>query len=180
MSSQRNTYHPISIAMHWLMLLLIVAVYACIELREIYPKGSDPREALKQWHFMLGLLVGMLVLIRIYFRLTTRAPAIEPAPSALQIKLAGAMHGLLYLLMLGLPVAGWLILSAAGKSIPFFGLTLPPLVAENRELAGMVKEWHETIGQAGYFLIGLHAFLALWHHYGKKDNTLLRMLPGKK
>jgi len=50
----RNTadrYGSLSIGIHWLMLLLFIAVYAFIELREIYPKGSDPREAMKAWHF---------------------------------------------------------------------------------------------------------------------------------
>lgn len=63
-----NRYSPISIAMHWLMLLLIVAVYACIELREFYPKGSDPREALKMWHFMLGLSVWILIWVRLFLK----------------------------------------------------------------------------------------------------------------
>ena len=51
--SWRNTeirYGSLSIALHWLMLLLVVAIYAAIELREFYPKGSDPREASKTWH----------------------------------------------------------------------------------------------------------------------------------
>ena len=56
-----NRYSTASIALHWLMVLLFVAVYATIELREFYPKGSVPREALKAWHFMLGLSVFVLV-----------------------------------------------------------------------------------------------------------------------
>ena len=58
--SWKNTvdrYGLISIGFHWVMFLLLVAVYACIELRVLYPKGSDPRDALKSWHFMLGLSV---------------------------------------------------------------------------------------------------------------------------
>ena len=47
------------------MLLLLVAVYACIELRELFPKGSDPREAMKTWHYMLGLSVLVLVSLRL-------------------------------------------------------------------------------------------------------------------
>ncbi len=48
-------YGALSIGLHWLMLLLIAAVYACIELRGNFPKGSDMREGLKTWHLMLGL-----------------------------------------------------------------------------------------------------------------------------
>ena len=63
--SWKNTnyrYGSLSIGLHWLMFLLMIAVYATIELREFYPKGSDPREALKVWHFMLGLSVLALVI----------------------------------------------------------------------------------------------------------------------
>ena len=180
--SWKNTttrYGSASIAMHWLMLLLLAAVYACIELREIYPKGSDPREALKTWHNMLGLLVFALVWVRLALRFTGPTPHIEPASPAWQMWLAKLMYLALYVLMIGLPLLGWLILSAEGKPIPFFGLELPALIGENKEFAKTLEEIHETAGTAGYFLIGLHAVAALYHHYVKHDNTLLRMLPGK-
>jgi cytochrome b561 len=79
--------------------------------------------------------------------------------------------------MIGMPLAGWLILSAEGKPIPFFGLQLPALVSENKGLADTIKEIHETGGTIGYYLIGLHAAAGLFHHYVKRDNTLIRMLP---
>ena len=88
------------------------------------------------------------------------------------------MHYALYLLMLAMPVAGWLILSAEGKDIPYFGLELPPLVAANEELAETVEEVHKTAGTFGYYLIAVHASVALLHHYLRRDNTLVRMLPG--
>ncbi len=177
LSNTTQRYGSLSIGLHWVMLLLIAAVYACIELRELYPKGSDPREMLKAWHFMLGLLVFLLAVLRIGVRLSGPTPVIVPEPAPLQKRVAGAAHGLLYVLMLGMPLVGWLVLSAAGKPIPFFGLELPPLVAENKELAGALKEAHATAGQVGYFLIGLHAAAALFHHYIVRDNTLRRMLP---
>lgn len=165
------------IALHWLTLLLIVAVYACIELREFYPKGSDIREAFKTWHFMLGLSVLALVTVRIGLRIATVTPAITPTPAPWQQRLAKSMHLALYGLMIGLPIAGWLMLSAAGKPIPFFGLQLPALIGESRALASQIKEVHEIAGQVGYGLIGLHAVAALFHHYWLHDNTLTRMLP---
>lgn len=172
-----NRYGSLSIGMHWLMLVLIVAVYACIELREFYPKGSDPREALKAWHFMLGMTVFVLVWARLAARLFIPAPRIEPAPAAWQALLAKLVHMALYVLMIGLPLSGWLILSAAGKPVPFFGLQLPALIGENKELAKSLKEIHEVVGIAGYYLIGIHAAAALFHHYFQRDNTLVRMLP---
>jgi len=162
-----------------LTLLLIVAVYACIELRGNFPKGSELRDALKTWHFMLGLSVLVLVAFRLIVHLTGAVPRIEPHPPKWQILLAKLMHVALYALMIGMPLAGWLLLSAEGKQIPFFGLQLPPLIAESKTVAEWAKEVHETGGTVGYFLIGLHAAAALFHHYFVRDNTLRRMLPSR-
>ncbi|HSR01777.1 MAG TPA: cytochrome b [Methylophilaceae bacterium] len=176
-SQSSDRYSSISIAMHWLMFLLIVAVYACIELREIYPKGSDPREALKMWHFMLGLCVFILIWVRLFFIVKGKSPDIVPKPPRWQYILSKTVQGTLYLLMIGLPILGWLLLSAKGKVIPFFGFELPALMAENKELADLFKKIHETGGTIGYYLIGLHSVAALFHHYVMRDNTLLRMMP---
>ena len=173
-------YGSISIALHWLMFLLIVGVYACIELREFYPKGSDPRNALKAWHFTLGLSVFALIWLRLLLRLVQVTPTIEPPAPRWQNLLAKTVHLLLYLGMICMPLAGWLILSGEGKPIPFYGLELPPLMAENEELAKTLEEIHKTAGQVGYFLIGLHALASLYHHYFMKDNTLRRMLPARE
>ncbi len=172
-------YNALSMGLHWLMLLLLVAVYACIELREFFPKGSDPREALKTWHFILGLSVLALVVVRVGVSLLSSAPPIAPALPKWQALPAKLVHLALYLLMIVMPLAGWLILSAAGKPIQFFGLQLPALIGENKELAGSIKELHGVVGTVGYYLIGLHAAAALFHHYIARDNTLTRMLPDR-
>lgn len=173
-------YSRLSIALHWLMLLVIAATYACIELRELYPRGSDLRDALKTWHFMLGLSVLLLVVVRIAARLLSPAPPIKPTPSAWQQWSAKAVHLALYLFMIGMPIAGWLIVSAKGKPVPFFGLELPSLVASNRDLAESVEDLHKLVGEVGYYLIGIHALAALVHHYYFRDNTMTRMLRGRR
>ena len=176
----RNTqerYGSLSIGLHWLMLILMAAVYACIELREFLPKGSDARSLLKTWHFMLGTLIFGLAALRLFWSLINVTPRTEPAPPHLQEIAAKLMHVALYALMLGLPIAGWLILSGQGKPIPFFGFELPPLIGPDRALAKSIKEIHETVGNIGLALIGVHAAAALFHHHVMRDNTLTRMLP---
>jgi len=173
-------YGSLSIGIHWLMLLLFVAVYAFIELRELYPKGSDPREAMKAWHFMLGMLVFVLVWTRLAARFSGPTPAIQPEPASWMQLAAKLGHLALYALMVVVPLLGWLSLSAAGKPTPFFGLELPALIGENKELAKQIKEMHETIGTLGYYLIGLHMAAALYHQHIKHDNTVARMLPIQK
>ena len=178
--SWKNTEHrfgSISIALHWLMFLLIVAVYCTMEFRGYFPKGSDGRELMKQLHFMLGLSVLFLVVARIAARLLAPTPKILPEPPAFQEKIAKLMYLALYLLMVGMPLAGWLILSAAGKPIPFFGLELPALIGPDKALAGDIKELHELAATIGYWLIGIHTAAALYHHYVLRDNAMLIMKP---
>ena len=140
-------YGRLSIALHWLMLLLIAAVYATIELKGNFAKGSEPRELLKHWHFMLGMTVFALVWLRLIARW------LHPAPRSL----AGA---------------GWE--QAPAKLLH---LALYALMGADKALAGDFKELHETLAVAGYWLIGLHAAAALFHQYVRRDGTLLRMLP---
>ncbi len=175
--NSNHRYGAASIGLHWLMLLLLIAVYACIELRVFYPKGSDIREALKTWHYMLGLSVFVLAWFRLLFYLIGSFPQIEPELPTWQKLTSGLVKIMLYVLMIMMPLAGWLMLSAEGKLIPFFGLQIPALIDENKAVAELIKEIHTTFGTLGYFLIGLHAIAALFHHYVSRDNTLRRMLP---
>lgn len=167
-------YSTTSIVLHWLMLILLVGVYALIELREFYPRGSDLREGMKAWHFALGLSVFALVWLRIVARLVTAAPPslAEPAWRSLSAK---AVHLALYGLMIAMPLAGWVILSAEGDAIPFWGLSLPAIAPVDEALAHNVEELHELGGTVGYWLIGLHAAASLFHHHVLKDGLMARM-----
>ncbi len=176
----QQRYARLSIFLHWAMFLLIAGAYSCILLRENFPRGSDLREGLKTWHFMLGLTILLLFFVRIVVRFLTAKPPILPTPSAWQMHLSKGVHLALYTFMLVMPLLGWTILSAEGETIPFYGLKLFPLVSQSKAFAEQVQEVHETIGTIGYFLIGLHAAAALVHHYYFRDNTLRRMLPGKR
>jgi cytochrome b561 len=161
------------------MLVLVVAVYACIELRELYPRGSVIREGLKTWHYMLGLAIFALVWLRLLARFLAPVPAIVPQPPRWQMLVAHITEFAIYVFMVVMPLLGWLILSGESQPVPFFGLQLPALIGENKALAKQFEEIHETVGDAGYFLIGLHAAAALVHHYIHRDNTLVRMLPSR-
>ncbi|HEX6017423.1 MAG TPA: cytochrome b [Burkholderiaceae bacterium] len=174
-----HRYQPLLIGMHWLTLALLIAVYALIELRGLYPKGSDAHDMMKQWHFMLGLAVFGLVVIRLPLRLALHAPPITPQPPAWQQRIAVAMHWALYALLIALPLLGWLTLSAKGRPVPFFGLQLPALIGPDKALGRSLENIHEVVGALGYWLIGVHACAALLHHYVVRDDTLRRMWPAR-
>jgi superoxide oxidase len=178
--SSVKRYSPIIIGLHWFMFVLLVAVYVAMEFRGLFPKGSDARDLMKAMHFMLGISVLILVVIRLGVRLSSPTPAIIPAPKALENILAKIMHVTLYAFMFFMPIAGWIILSAEGHGVPFFGLELPPLIDKNHDIAEQVEHLHGLVGEIGYYLIGLHILAGLFHHYIKRDNTMLRMSPIKK
>lgn len=180
MSSTLPTrYSRYSVLLHWLMLAVIALAVFFVETRIFFERGTPERAFFRAAHFSMGLLVLALVAVRLVARLRGGTPPIVPAPPPLQRALSHAVHALLYLLMFGMPLAGWFILSLRGDPIPFFGLQLPPLAAPDEDLAKFIRGWHGDIGRVFYGLIGLHAAAALFHHYKLGDNTLRRMLPGR-
>jgi len=175
-----NHYGSLSIKMHWFMVILMVATFAFIECRVFFEKGTDMRNLFKMWHFMLGLSILFMAIIRLYFRFKQITPKITPPLSAMQNLGAQCAHIALYIFMIAMPIAGWMMLSLFGKPVPFFGLELPSLMSVNKELGKEIKEIHELVGSLGYYLISFHAVAALVHHYIQKDDTLIRMLPKSK
>ncbi|QHS11533.1 cytochrome b [Sinimarinibacterium sp. NLF-5-8] len=173
-------YPKTLIALHWLTLLLIVAVYVLIEFRDIYPKGTPGRDAMKYWHFVLGLTIFALTFVRLVARARVTMPMISPPPPGWMDTLGRAAHFVLYAFLIGMPFLGWLTLSAKGAVIPFWGLELPSLLEVDKAVAKQLEEIHATVGTVGYALIGLHASAALLHHFMMRDNTLRRMLPGRE
>jgi cytochrome b561 len=171
-------YGWISITLHWVTLALIVAAYATMEFKSVFPKGSAPREAMAYWHYVLGLAVFALAWLRLVIR-TAGDAVIDSDGPAWQAHLRRIVHWMLYALMIGLPLLGWMTLNAKGTPVAILGQDLPMLVNENRALAKSLKEVHEILARFGYFIIGLHAAAALYHHYVKRDDALRQMLYGR-
>lgn len=165
------------ILMHWMMFILVAAGYALMELKSFAPRGSDLRLNMATLHYLLGLFVFTLVWARLVLRLTATVPPIRPTLPAWQAVFAKAMHWMLYVFMIAMPLLGWLALSAKGRPVHLFFFDLPFPIEKDDGLARQLKQLHGIVANAGYFAIGLHAAFALFHHYVKRDNTLTRMLP---
>jgi cytochrome b561 len=165
------------VSLHWLMFLLLIVVYAAVEFRVFYDKGMPEREFMKSLHFMFGGCVLLLVLLRLLAkRLSPRPESVDLQGQSLWLdRAAGAGHVVLYFFMAIMPIAGWLMLSAAAKPIPFFGLELPALIAPDEALAKQIKTLHALAGNIGYGLIGLHVAAAMFHQLVLKDRLLQRM-----
>lgn len=172
---QAKRYSTAIVLIHWLTLLLMVAVYCTMEFRGIFERGSAERDLIKLAHYWLGLSLLWLTVIRLMLRQLESAPAIIPTPAQWQQRLAQFAHLLLYVFLMGMPILGWLVLSAEGKTISWLGLTLPAIWTLDKAFAHQLEDLHKALAYGGYYLIGLHALAALVHHYWYKDNTLVRM-----
>lgn len=168
-------YGSVPVALHWLTAILIVIAYATMELHDLAERGTPLRQSMKTWHYMAGISVFALTWVRLSIRLAGAKPQILPTPPLMQIRLAGIVKVTLYCLMLALPLFGWLTLNGKGREVEYFGYVLPTLIGKNPGLADLFKEIHETLANTGYFVIGLHALAALYHHYFRRDSTMRMM-----
>jgi len=173
MAQSPERYARPSVILHWLMFLLFACALAAIEYKGTLPKGASGRALFTSIHMMLGQCILLFACVRIWARWRYRAPA-DTGP-AWQIASARLVHWLLYAVMFALPISGIVFVQAGGKDVPFLTWTLPRLVAENADLKSTLKSAHEFVGNAVYFIVGLHIAGALWHQFVQRDNVLARM-----
>jgi cytochrome b561 len=174
-TSDRTGYGALAIALHWLTLILIIVAYAAMDLREVVEPGTPLRKSMALWHYTAGLSVFALTWLRLFVRRAGTAPVIVPSLPKVQSWLAAAVKIFLYAFMIAMPLLGWLSVNSEGHTVTFFGFALPALAPEDPQRADFFESIHENIATIGYFLIGVHALAALFHHYIKQDNALRMM-----
>ena len=166
-------------SLHWLMALLIFGLLALGFYMADLPLSPEKLQ-FYSWHKWAGVSVFVLVWLRLFWRLTHRPPAFAASLSATQQTLAHLGHLALYLLMIAIPVSGWLMSSAKGVQTVWFGvLPLPDLLGRDKALGAQLADLHSALNIGLLVLIGGHAAAALFHHLVRKDDTLRRMLPAR-
>ena len=171
-------YNSIAIILHWVMALLIFATWSIAIAVDDMPL-SPARIAGLSWHKWLGVTVFFLVILRLLWRATHSVPPLKLQMPAWQEKVMQLTHLTFYLLMLAIPVVGWLMSSAKGYTVNYFGLfELPDLVDKDKALGHQLKEIHEFLANGLMALVGLHILAALKHQFIDKDGLLSRMTFG--
>ena len=173
----KENYGIVAISLHWLMAILIIAMI----ILGIYMNGienSPEKFKLYGLHKSFGSLILGLVSLRLIWKLMNIAPELPLNMKHWEKIVAKLGHLALYFFMFAIPISGWLMSSAAGCSVSFFGLfTLPNLVQPSNELRNFFGEAHEIMAFSLIGFIILHFTAAAQHHFLKKDNVLTRMLP---
>ena len=177
MSKITDRYSQLQISLHWLMALMIIGGLAMGVYLEDLPL-SPMKLKLLSWHKWNGISVLLLFVLRLAVRHLQGAPALPANMPAWQQQAAAWGHRVLYLLMLLIPLSGWLMSSAKGFSVVYFGvLPLPDLIGKSAELADVLQETHELLNQLLLLVLAGHIGAALKHHYLERDDVLSRMLP---
>lgn len=177
LKSEPNRWGAGARSLHWLMALLIIGL-GLVGLYMSDLANSPQKIKIYALHKSIGLTVLALLLLRLAWRLADRRPADLPMPRW-QAFAARAVHVLLYLLMLVLPLSGWTYNSASGYPLQWFGLFNLPSLTGGADAA--LKGIAHTVHEYGFYLLALlllaHVGAALKHHFVDRDETLVRMLP---
>jgi cytochrome b561 len=166
--------------LHWLIVVLIIVQVILANWAESLPLGPK-KIGVYAWHKSVGITILSLAVIRLLWRWANPTPALPTTLKPYERVLAGFTHFGLYLLLFVQPLTGWMMTSARGFPVSWFGFfQLPDFVSKNQALYNAMKETHDTLALALYAIVFLHVAAALKHHFLLKDDVLRRMLPFTK
>ncbi len=170
-------YTPVAIALHWLMAIGLIGLFAFGLYMADLPL-SPTKLRYYSWHKWAGVTLFLLALVRLAWRFAHRPPALPAHMGRGEQFVAHAGHGLLYLLILAIPLSGWLMSSAKGIQTVLIGvLPIPDLLEKNKELGNLLQTLHWGLNMLLAAIVIGHVAAALKHHFIDKDDVLTRMLP---
>lgn len=180
-----HSYTAPAKALHWLMAIVIIVA----SIIGIYGASLDygidaSHDAYKGMiitlHKNIATTVLFLIVARILWRITHRPPELM-GMSPIMAKLAHLGHLVLYVLMVVVPVSGWLNSSSAGYEIPVAYLfEIPRLMEKNKALTPYLSGFHEYIAWALLVIVAGHVAFALKHKFIDRDGSFEAMAPGRK
>ncbi len=170
-------YTPTAQALHWLIALLIVIQFVLARMAAPLSLGAR-KLALLAEHKSFGMTVLMLAVIRFAWRLKNLPPSLPTNMHRVERFLARFTHVSLYVLLIGMPLSGWLMSSAKNYSVSWFGaFSWPNLIGPSETAFNFFKTLHHLLSDALFAIAALHILAALKHHFWNQDDVLARMLP---
>ena len=161
--------------LHWGMAVVIAGLITLGFVMTDMPLSPEKLQYYS-WHKWAGVSVFMLVWLRLAWRVAHPTPPPSAELSPLLKSISRIAHGLLYVLMIIIPLSGWLMSSAKGFQTVWFGvLPIPDLLSRDKELGDLLQEVHESLNTMLMLILSGHVVAAFWHHFVLKDDTLKRM-----
>ena len=179
----RNTtarWGAVSQLLHWLIVVLLIVQVTLASMADDLPLGMKKLGLLAR-HKSFGITILGLAVLRLVWRWVNPTPLLPGTLKPYERVLANFTHAALYILLFAMPLTGWMMSSARGFPVSWFGFfQLPDLVPKNKSIYDAMLETHEALQWVLYTVVALHVLAALKHHFMLKDNVLKRMLPFTK
>jgi len=162
--------------LHWSIVALIIVQVTLASIAEDQPLAK--KVVTLGWHKSVGITILVLALLRLLWRFANPVPNLPDTLKPLERKLAHFTHFMLYALLFAQPISGWMMSSARGFPVSWFGFfQLPDLVPKSKPLYDALVTTHATLAVVLGVVVTLHVAGALKHHFYLKDDVLRRMLP---
>lgn len=177
MPDPSSSYTRTAINLHWIIFALVCCGWALGQYMTTL-QFSPQKLRYVSWHKWLGVTVFAIAIVRLAWRIYRPAPPLPATVSRLQSRAATMMHACLYILILAIPITGWLFSSASGVPTVYLGwLQLPDILQKDKPVADVLKSVHAALNWTLLALVCSHAALALKHHFVDRDDVLARMIP---
>ncbi len=171
------TYHPVAKTLHWITAAAVLGLLGLGLWMTDLPLGFIKLSAYN-WHKWIGLCVLMLTAVRLLWRWRHPPPPLPGAVLRWQAALAPVAHWALLALLLAMPLSGWLMSSAAGVSVLWFGyVPLPDLVPRDLALFEILRTTHYILSRVLIAALVLHIGAVVHHDLVRRDGVLRRMWP---
>jgi cytochrome b561 len=175
MASGAIFYSVTARVLHWLTAVLVLTMIP-VGIVMVNIDGGPLQDFLFNLHRSFGVLLMPVILLRVAYRLIHPPPPLPADIPAVQQFAAWFVHVALYVLLIVQPIVGWLGTSAFPAPIHVFGLfDLPPIWPPDRVFSDQVFVVHRAIGYLIALLVCAHVAAALFHHFVRRDDVLLRM-----
>lgn len=174
----RRRYSGVAMLLHWLIAIGVIAQWRIAEAAEHTASEEAGREIMSN-HFSLGVVLLVLALLRLAWRFVRPNPPLAAHLAGWERWLAKITHTLFYVLLIAMPLVGWLAMSKYGRQVDVFGIFSMPVlpVASDPEGAKALFGFHATAGITLLVVTAVHILGTLKHTLVDKDGNLFRMLP---
>ncbi len=171
---ERQKYHISIRILHWVMALIILSLIAVGWVMAEYGEQLPNRMAVYNLHKSFGVLILILVAFRLVARITKGSPQMPEGIPSIVRKLARGAQALLYILIIAVPAVGYAMSNSFGYPVMLFGMPLPMLFPENKEIGKLLAEAHGILAYTMLVIVILHIAGAIKHRFfDKKENDVL-------
>lgn len=171
-------YGVMAISLHWMIALLIVCGFYLGWIMTDIPGFTPTKLKYVSWHKWIGVTVFALAVLRLVWRVTHKAPPLPATMPGWQKVSAHITHGLLYVLMLAIPLTGYFFSSAAGVRVVYLGLLpLPTIIGPDQAAKAMLRTAHIALNYTMLGIVAVHVLAVLKHQFIDRDALLARMIP---